>query len=323
MPRPAHLLDFCFVLLLSPLSAFSQGPMTPARPAADAPRTYDNSPDGLRWQLQDLWNAAREDNPARLESLIRLAEIPDANWFSRAFGPEKGKNWGEAYAGHLAESEKNFADLMKRLADEDGEFWLRDIKYEPAPAREVESTLVDSLRLPVHIFFASWKVRDPQGASASTPIGYFVFIDGRFRWDSAIVPVDIHFVVGADPSTDDSKDADKMSAASPSGNAGDNSKPPYKPGVGGVGYPQCIECPAPQYTRLARRSRLEGTVSVQFTVQPDGSVSDVKVLNSPDGELSDEVVKAVSRWRLKPARLPDGEAVPVLMTLRMTARLLY
>jgi TonB family protein len=323
MPRPAHLLDLCFVLLLSPLSAFSQGPMTPARPAADAPRTYDNSPDGLRWQLQDLWNAARENNPARLESLIKQTEVPDPGWFSRAFGPEKGQGWGEAYTSHLAESEKNFEDLMKRLAEEDGQFWVRNIKYEPAPAREVESTLVDSLRLPVNIFFASWKLQDSHQASTSRPVGYFVFIDGRFRWDSAVSPADMHFVVGADRSAEKGTAADQKPTPNPAGNAVDNSKPPYRPGMGGVGYPQCTYCPDPQYSKLARRKQLEGAVLMQVVVQPDGSVTDAKVVKSPDAELSDAAIQAVSLWRFKPARLPDGEAVPTVVAVEMNFRLLH
>ena len=190
----ARTLRLCFVLLLLPLSAFSQGPIAPSRPQVDLNRTYPKSPAGLRWQLQDIWNAARDGNPARLESLIKLTEIPDPNWFARIFGQEKGARWGEAYAKDLAGSEKDMEDLMTRLAGEDGEFWVRNINYEPAPAREVERALIDSLRQPVEIFFASWRKRDSEAISKSTPVGYFVFIDGRFRWDSAIVPADVQFV---------------------------------------------------------------------------------------------------------------------------------
>jgi hypothetical protein len=64
--------------------------MTPPRSESDAPRIYDNSPDGLRWRLQDILNAARAHISARLEFMIKLTEIPDSAWFMRTFGQDKG-----------------------------------------------------------------------------------------------------------------------------------------------------------------------------------------------------------------------------------------
>lgn len=320
MPRPAGLLALCIGLTLSSRCALAQGPMTPPRSPVDAPRTYENSPDGLRWQLQDLRNAARENNPAQLETLIRLTEISQPNWFNRAFGEEKGAFWSQAYTENLTESEKNFADLMRRLAGEDGEFLVRNIKYEPAPARPIESTLVESLRLPVNIFFANWKIQNSAPDTKSTPVGYFVFIDDRFRWDSAIIPVDPHFVVGAD--RDGAQPKDVPGKSSDSSGLTDNSKPPYKPGMGGVTYPQCFYTPDPKYSKVARKKRLEGTVLLQGVVQPEGNITNVKVLKSPDSELTDSAIEAVSTWRCKPARTYDGEPVAVLVSVELNFRLL-
>jgi hypothetical protein len=277
MLRSAYTLRLCFVLVLLPPYAFSQGPIAPPRPQVDLNRTYPKSPDGLRWQLQDIWNAARDGHPARLESLIKLTEIPDPNWFARTFGQEKGQGWGEAYARDLAGSEKDMEDLMTRLAGEDGEFWVRNINYELAPARELERALIDSLRQPVEIFFASWRKRDSDATAKSTPIGYFVFIDGRFRWDSAIVPADVQFVPHQDEKPPQSP-AEGNPAAQLPGLADGNAHPAYRPGVGGVGYPQCISCPSPQYSKTARRKRLQGTVIMQGIVQPDGTVTDLMIV---------------------------------------------
>jgi protein TonB len=316
----ARTLRLCFVLVLLPLSAFSQGPIAPSRPQVDLNRTYPKSPDGLRWQLQDIWNAARDGNPARLESLIKLTEIPDPNWFARIFGQEKGARWGEAYAKDLAGSEKDMEDLMTRLAGEDGEFWVRNINYEPAPAREVERALIDSLRQPVEIFFASWRKRDSEAISKSTLVGYFVFIDGRFRWDSAIVPADVQFVPHQDEKTPQSPAAENA-APQPPGLADSSAHPAYRPGVGGVGYPQCISCPSPGYSKTARKKRLQGTVLMQGLVQPDGTVTDLTIVKSPDEELSNMAVQGVSNWQMKPARLPDGEPVATIVTVELNFRL--
>jgi len=64
-------------------------------------------------------------------------------------------------------------------------------------------------------------------------------------------------------------------------------------------------------------------VLLQITVQPDGSVADPKVVKSPDGELSKMAIDGVSTWRFKPARRPDGEAVPARMMVEMNFRLVY
>jgi hypothetical protein len=47
------------------------------------------------------------------------------------------------------------------------------------------------------------------------------------------------------------------------------------------------------------------------------------VVKSPDGELSKMAIEGVSRWRFKPARRPDGEAVPARMMVEMNFRLVY
>src|SRR5215469_12266820 len=194
MPRPARMLALCLTLGLLPWRAHAQGPLTLPRPAVDAPRTYDNSADGLRWQLQDILNAARARNSAGLEALIKLTEIPDPDWFTRTFSEDKGAIWSKEYKDDLAQSEGDLEGLMTLLAEQDGEFWVRNIRYERAPAREIESVLVDSSKQPVNIWYASWKIRNSPPAQAPVSIGYFVFIDGRFRWDSAVVPDDDPFV---------------------------------------------------------------------------------------------------------------------------------
>jgi len=313
-------LPLCLVLF--PRPAFSQGPIVPPRPALDSARTYENSRDGLRWQLQDLRNAAGDKDAARLEALIKLTEISDPHWFTRAFGPDKGEGWGEAYTRNLAASEKNFEDLMTSLADEDGQFLIRVVNYEPAPAREVERTLIDSLRQPLDIFFASWKRRDLPTGSKSTPVGYFVFLDGRFRRDSAVVSEDLQVVASTDekpPQSPASGKAGDPTAAL----AGGNGQTPYRPGVAGVGYPQCVFCPSPPYSELARKKRLEGTVLMQAIVQLDGSVTDIKVVKSPDAELSDMAVKGVSNWRMKPARRPDGEPIATALAVELNFRVVH
>lgn len=58
-----------------------------------------------------------------------------------------------------------------------------------------------------------------------------------------------------------------------------------------------------KYPSICQEQGIQGRVSVQFVINRDGSIVDVKVLRSPDEHLSTEairVVKSMPRW--KPAR---------------------
>ena len=65
------------------------------------------------------------------------------------------------------------------------------------------------------------------------------------------------------------------------------------------------------YPPIAQENGIQGTVVVQFIVEKDGSLSNIKVLRSPDNSLSKEAVRVVSsspKWT--PGR-QNGEAVRV------------
>jgi protein TonB len=66
---------------------------------------------------------------------------------------------------------------------------------------------------------------------------------------------------------------------------------------------------APQYPRQAARDGIEGSVKLEITVNPDGSVREARVLESnPRGVFDAAAVTAVLRWRFKP-RVVDGQPV--------------
>lgn len=80
--------------------------------------------------------------------------------------------------------------------------------------------------------------------------------------------------------------------------------------------PREVSCPKPPYPDDVRRLRIEGRVIVQAVVETDGAVSDVKVVKSPDPQLSKVTLATVRKWRYEPASC-DG--VPVRAHLTMTA----
>ena len=65
----------------------------------------------------------------------------------------------------------------------------------------------------------------------------------------------------------------------------------------------------PQYPGLALRRRLEGSVTVRFTVTQEGSVTSPEVVTSdPPGVFDRAALDAIVQWKFQP-RLEDGHAV--------------
>jgi len=69
----------------------------------------------------------------------------------------------------------------------------------------------------------------------------------------------------------------------------------------------------PVYPYRAKRLDLGGKVKVKFLVARDGTVSQVKIISAQPGEMFNQsVIRAVSGWRFKPAKI-KGHAVDTWM----------
>lgn len=63
------------------------------------------------------------------------------------------------------------------------------------------------------------------------------------------------------------------------------------------------------YPRKALMDGIEGYVTFEFTVQPDGSPKDVRIVDSKPRRLFDRAaMRAVYKWKFKP-RIEDGVAI--------------
>jgi TonB family protein len=92
----------------------------------------------------------------------------------------------------------------------------------------------------------------------------------------------------------------------------------FLPGAG-VTPPRVVRDMKPQYTQEALANGIEGTVTLQAVVLPDGTVGDVQVTKSIDRTygLDDEAIKAAKQWRFQPGTR-DGSPVPVLVTIELS-----
>jgi len=65
--------------------------------------------------------------------------------------------------------------------------------------------------------------------------------------------------------------------------------------------PRLLRDAAPRYPLAARNRRIEGRVQVAFTIQPDGSVTDVRTVSAqPEGLFEQAALAAAARWQFEP-----------------------
>src|ERR1700687_3720635 len=89
----------------------------------------------------------------------------------------------------------------------------------------------------------------------------------------------------------------------------------------GTTYPQCLYCPDPSFSEEARSAKLQGIVTLQLLVKPDGRVTNARVtrglglglgLGWGSGlglGLDEKALEAVHTWRFKPAPQTNGRGV--------------
>jgi protein TonB len=89
----------------------------------------------------------------------------------------------------------------------------------------------------------------------------------------------------------------------------------------GAGDAVALFRPRPVYPTDARRKSIEGAVVVEFTVEADGSCSNLRIAESSGFETLDQsALRAVQEWRYKPAEL-DGRTVATDRSIRIVFKL--
>lgn len=83
---------------------------------------------------------------------------------------------------------------------------------------------------------------------------------------------------------------------------------------GGVSAPQVIHSVDPAFTPQARAANLQGTVSIQLIVDPQGNPQNVHVVRSLGMGLDQKAVEAVRQYRFRPA-MYQGHPVAVQMII--------
>jgi protein TonB len=95
----------------------------------------------------------------------------------------------------------------------------------------------------------------------------------------------------------------------------------FQPG-NGVSWPTVIAPHDPTYTSEAMRAKVQGKVLLTAVVEPDGTVTDIKVTKSLDRMygLDQAAIEAARKWRFDPCRR-DSRPVPCSIEMELEFRL--
>jgi hypothetical protein len=170
------------LLLVSVLPIFSK----PSAAHADEGSKYPNTALGLQTFLEDVLGAAKSRDRERLSELVKQSEIPNyRDWYYQMYARDKAESWIGPYGTELQKNEEEFQQLFLALTDSKGRIATRKLKDDKSGDKGLEWAMLHSARKPLDIYFAQWEFSTPPSAP-NQPIGYFIFIDGMFRWDSLI-----------------------------------------------------------------------------------------------------------------------------------------
>lgn len=83
--------------------------------------------------------------------------------------------------------------------------------------------------------------------------------------------------------------------------------------IGGDIRPAKLKDVPPEYPAIAQSARVQGQVILEVRIEPDGKVSNARVVKSIP-LLDKAALDAVMQWEFRPTLL-NGDAIPVLITV--------
>jgi TonB family protein len=102
------------------------------------------------------------------------------------------------------------------------------------------------------------------------------------------------------------------------GDEGEATDGRYIPGA----YPvKCLYCPDPEYSDAARKEKLQGIVTLEVLVRPDGRAGRLRIVKGLGLGLDERAMDAVRGWRFEPARDAARNPIAQWVTVETTYRL--
>lgn len=245
-------------------------------PTQTAPgSTYVNTKEGLQQLLQDMRAASQARDQEKLAAFLKEMEIPNCDaWLHKMYDAEKADSWMSSCDPKTIASNEKFMQerFLQHAAAADEEISTRKVNDNPEPGKGLEWGWMQAIRAPLDIYFASWKKSNEPQDARGEPIGYFVFVDGSFRWDNRIIFI-----------------KPKVTHAK-------------------VVPARLIKKVNPDYPPASQH--ISGVVRVNFVIGTDGAVHNAHAISgeglSDNPSLMKAAEAAVTQWRYQPATV-DGK----------------
>jgi TonB family protein len=273
----------------------------PSASQAQVSSPYPNTADGLKQFLQDVLAAAKTGDTQKVAVFVKDMEIPNyETWFYKTFPADSAKSWVGPYGANLDRNERSMQELFAQLSQKEGELFARKVNDSPEPGKGLEWGMLQSLRQPVDIYFASWKKPGDATTSRGDRVGYFMFIEGKFRWNSLISFARISTTGTSEPlaapqtlsptqppSVQQSETQGRIHVAQE------------------VSQAMIVSRVPPRYPRDAIAKGVQGKVNMLAVISKTGDVEDLRVIDG-DPLLTSAAINAVKQWKYRPYLVQSG-----------------
>jgi hypothetical protein len=229
-------------------------------------QAIENSPDGLKAQLEDILKATRDkdENLSRLTSLIRNLQIPDdANWFVTTFGEGAGAKVAAAYKSTWAQYNTNLGYMFYAFKDvKDWTLEVHDVSSKET--RQFEKQVLEDAKTPVALYTVTLSAKGK--GDAQLP-GIYVYVQSAFRvvnWQTFYGLPNV-----------------KATRIRVGGN---------------VQAAALVNQVVPIYPAEAKRNSVTGTAVLHAVIDRQGYVGTLEYVTGPK-ELAPSAMRAVLQWR--------------------------
>jgi TonB family protein len=92
-------------------------------------------------------------------------------------------------------------------------------------------------------------------------------------------------------------------------------------GTHGTSRVVCEYCPNPAYTEEARKVKFNGSVVLRVVIGVDGRAANIRLVKGAGLGLDERAIDAVSRWKFRASRGPDGRPVETWTEIEINFRI--
>jgi len=255
-----------------------------------SPSSYPDSPEGLRNVVETIFGAIRSGDKAKTSTYCSNLLISDHTaWFVKVFASTEGSRLDARYSSVLAANPNLFRDLFATsLFHSRTNLQITVLQRPVDPGPRLAQVAVQAMATPVPLYYVAGRNDDPKDAFPASGIGYFVYVDGGFRF----LPTEVF---------------EALSTA-----------PPLRIRIPeSLLRSQITYKVAPSYPDQAKAAGIKGDVVVHILVGTDGTVKEATVV-SGDPALGQAALDAVRQWKCRPTLL---NSKPVEVDSTLTVRL--